>query len=158
MKSYQKVINLAGGHFFVYCGAKFDRICSCNAPVTPTQSLYTRGFHAIKTPYRAIFLFQDPSSETPQLPALRAEMVGRTATRRQPFILLFFSFSVPPPKAAQICRQRPVWGSFPRSAPKPHTAAHRGKHGQSYALPIICGDEVKAQFFSLNFDPLLCGG
>ena len=84
----------------------------------PAVFLETAGLSALPTPTGLFLLAQQPLSESPKLPALRADVSAKVRARHRGFLLLRRLRLFPPPKTA---RRR-----FPSALAVPATPPHGG--------------------------------
>ena len=88
----------------------------------PAVFLETAGLSALPTPTGLFLPSQQPLSESPKLPALRADVSAKVCARHLGFLLLRRLRLVPPPKAAR----RLASSAFAVSATPPHVGATSG--------------------------------
>ena len=137
---------------------KFDfLVCHANFPpilcATPLFSLKQRDYPALPTPTGLFLPSQQPLSESPKLPALRADVSAKVRARHLGFLLLAacgfslrrkppaggFLLRLPFPQRSRTSAQRPVFwylagtrSAVPRKPHKPPTRARRrGRCGRS---------------------------
>lgn len=88
----------------------------------PAVFLETAGLSALPTPTGLFLLSQQPLSESPKLPALRADVSAKVRARHLGFLLPRRLRLLPPPQAA--CRRFPSVPAVPVKLP--HTGATSG--------------------------------